>query len=78
MMAKSMGKSFSISDACIGCGKCEMNCPKHNINYKGKITATSACFALAAFTVTRSMSSAIKKQIEQCRVYYDLEIDGLI
>lgn len=36
IMAKSMGKSFAIDDTCIGCGKCEKNCPKQNINFKEK------------------------------------------
>ncbi|MHC1750837.1 MAG: EFR1 family ferrodoxin [Cellulosilyticaceae bacterium] len=36
LMAKSMGKNFNIDETCIGCGKCEKNCPKHNINYKEK------------------------------------------
>ncbi|QAA32638.1 EFR1 family ferrodoxin [Clostridium manihotivorum] len=36
IMAKSMGKNFKIDDTCIGCGKCERNCLKQNINYKDK------------------------------------------
>lgn len=36
IMAKSMGKEFFIDETCIGCGRCEKNCPKHNIDYKKK------------------------------------------
>lgn len=40
IMAKSMGKNFEIGDTCIGCGKCEKDCPKQNINYKDKKYST--------------------------------------
>jgi ferredoxin len=36
IMAKSMGKNFSMDESCIGCGKCERECPKQNIRYKDK------------------------------------------
>lgn len=36
IMAKSMGKNFKIDDTCIGCGKCQRDCPKQNINFKDK------------------------------------------
>jgi len=36
IMAKSMGKNFSMDESCIGCGKCERECPKQNIHYKDK------------------------------------------
>lgn len=36
VMAKFMGKSFRINENCIGCGLCEANCPKKNINHKEK------------------------------------------
>lgn len=32
IMAKSMGKHFSMTTDCIKCGKCEKNCPKQNIH----------------------------------------------
>lgn len=40
IMAKSMGKNFKIDDTCIGCGKCERDCPKQNINCKDKKYST--------------------------------------
>jgi ferredoxin len=36
IMAKSMGKHFSITSDCIKCGKCEKNCPKQNIRVETK------------------------------------------
>lgn len=36
LMAKSLGKSYQITDKCIGCGKCEKNCPQHNIDFRKK------------------------------------------
>lgn len=36
IMAKSMGKNFKIDNTCIGCGKCQRDCPKQNINFKDK------------------------------------------
>lgn len=36
VMAKFMGRSFSIDDSCIQCGLCEANCPKKNIRYMEK------------------------------------------
>ena len=36
IMAKYMGKSFHIGEQCIGCGRCEKNCPKKNIDHKEK------------------------------------------
>lgn len=36
VMAKFMGTSFAINENCVGCGLCEANCPKKNINYREK------------------------------------------
>ncbi|GAA0704887.1 EFR1 family ferrodoxin [Paraclostridium ghonii] len=33
LIAKTIGKSFSVDDTCIKCGKCIKNCPKKNIRY---------------------------------------------
>lgn len=33
LIAKFIGKSFSVDDSCIKCGKCINNCPKANISY---------------------------------------------
>lgn len=33
LIAKVIGKSFSVDDTCIKCGKCINNCPKKNIKY---------------------------------------------
>lgn len=36
LIAKTIGKSFSVDDTCIKCGKCINNCPKNSINYNNK------------------------------------------
>jgi ferredoxin/menaquinone-dependent protoporphyrinogen IX oxidase len=36
VMAKSMGRKYAIDDTCIGCGKCERNCPRSNIHVADK------------------------------------------
>lgn len=37
IMAKFMGKSFSTSDMCNGCGLCAKQCPQNNIIIKNKV-----------------------------------------
>lgn len=36
IMARSMGGNFKIGESCIGCGKCERECPKDNIRFISK------------------------------------------
>lgn len=73
IMAKSMGKNFSIDATCIGCGKCEQNCPKNNINFKEK-TYSNKCM-LCTRCIHNCPVNAItykNKKIEQYKVHYTL------
>ena len=73
IMAKSMGKSFAIDESCIGCGKCEKNCPKQNINFKDK-QYSNKCI-LCTRCIHNCPVNAISyknKKIEQYRVHHTL------
>ncbi|MDH8679086.1 EFR1 family ferrodoxin [Fusibacter bizertensis] len=73
IMAKSMGKNFAIEASCIGCGKCEQNCPKTNINFKEK--AFSNKCMLCTRCIHNCPVNAISykgKKIEQYKVQYSL------
>jgi ferredoxin len=75
IMAKYMGRSFSIGEKCIGCGKCEANCPKKNILYKDK-KYFNKCM-LCTRCIHNCPVNAISykgKQIEQYRVHHVLSI----
>ena len=75
MMAKSMGKSFQINEKCIGCGVCEKNCPKENIDFKEK-KYYNQCM-LCTRCIHNCPVNAISykgKTIEQYRVHYTLKI----
>lgn len=74
IMAKSMGKNFAIDNTCIGCGKCEKNCPKQNINFKEK-KYSDKCI-LCTRCIHNCPVSAIGykgKKIAQYRVHYDIQ-----
>lgn len=75
IMAKSMGKSFYIDDSCIGCGKCESNCPKKNISHKNK-TYYNNCI-LCTRCIHNCPVNAIGykgKKIDQYRVHFEIEV----
>ncbi len=75
MMAKFMGKSFSINENCTGCGLCEANCPKKNISHRDK-KYHNKCI-LCTRCIHNCPVNAISykgKLIEQYRVHYDIVI----
>lgn len=75
LMAKSMGKNFSINDHCIGCGKCERNCPKQNIDFKEK-TYSNQCI-LCTRCIHNCPVNAIAYKgrfIDQYRVHHSIEV----
>ena len=72
LMAKSLGKSFQITEKCIGCGKCEKNCPQHNINHIKKRYANKCMMCTRC--IHNCPVNAIdykEKHINQYRVHYE-------
>lgn len=47
VIGKFIGKSFSVDENCIKCGKCVRECPKNNISFNkdGKIEFSNKCMA---------------------------------
>jgi len=75
MMAKSMGKNFSITDECINCGRCERDCPKGNIRLSDK-KYLNRCI-LCTRCIHNCPVNAITykdKKIDQYKVRYVLDI----
>lgn len=73
LMAKSLGKSFQITEKCIGCGKCEKNCPQQNINYKEKRYSNKCMMCTRCIHNCPVNAIAYKeKQIDQYRVHYEI------
>lgn len=76
IMAKYMGKSFHIGATCIGCGRCEENCPKKNIDHKEKKYANKCI--LCTRCIHNCPVNAIDykgKRIEQYRVREEIMTD---
>jgi ferredoxin len=73
MMAKSLGKSYQITDQCIGCGKCEKDCPQQNIDYKNKLYSNK-CMMCTRCIHNCPMNAIVYKgkQIEQYKVHYEI------
>ena len=73
MMAKSLGKSYQITDQCIGCGKCEKDCPQQNIDYKKKLYSNK-CMMCTRCIHGCPMNAIIYKgkQIEQYKVHFEI------
>jgi len=75
LMAKSMGKSYQITDKCIGCGKCEKNCPQHNIDYRKRSYSNKCMMCTRCIHNCPVNAIAYKgKHIEQYRVHYTISI----
>jgi len=75
IMAKSMGKNFSITDKCINCGRCERDCPKGNIRLSDK-KYLNKCM-LCTRCIHNCPVNAITykdKKIDQYKVHYNLDI----
>jgi len=72
-MAKSLGKSFQITEQCIGCGKCEKNCPEHNINYIEKRFSNKCMMCTRCIhNCPVNAISYKEKHIDQYRVHYEI------
>lgn len=73
MMAKSLGKSYQITDQCIGCGKCEKDCPQQNIDYKNKLYFNK-CIMCTRCIHNCPMNAIVYKgkQIEQYKVHFEI------
>lgn len=74
IMAKSMGRQFHIDDTCIGCGTCERNCPKRNIDFRKK--AYGGRCMLCTRCIHNCPVNAISykgKKVRQYRVRYNIE-----
>lgn len=76
VMAKFMGKSFSIDETCIGCGLCEANCPKKNIRYieKEYFNKCMMCTRCIHNCPVNAISYKGKK-IKPYRVHYEINFD---
>lgn len=73
MMAKSLGKSYHITDQCIGCGKCEKDCPQQNIHFKEKLYSNNCMMCTRCIHNCPVNAIVYKgKQIEQYRVHYEI------
>lgn len=75
IMAKSMGKSFEITDSCIECGLCEQSCPKKNIQVKER-KFSNKCI-LCTRCIHHCPVNAIRykgKQIEPYLVHHELNL----
>jgi ferredoxin len=75
LMAKSLGKNFSISNDCIGCGKCERDCPKKNIDFKTKEYSNQCIMCTRCIHNCPVQAISYKgKFVEQYRVHYRIEV----
>ena len=75
LMAKSMGKKFTIDDTCIGCGKCERDCPKNNIDYRNKKYSNKCMLCTRCIHGCPVNAIAYKgKKIDQYTVHYEIEL----
>lgn len=73
IMAKSLGKSFRINENCIGCGLCEKDCPKNNINYLDKKYANNCIMCTRCIHNCPVNAISYKgKHIEQYQVHYNI------
>lgn len=75
LMAKSLGKSFEITNKCIACGKCEKDCPQHNIDYKNKLYSKKCMMCTRCIHNCPVNAITYKgKSIEQYQVHYDINL----
>ncbi len=75
LMAKSLGKNFNINDNCIGCGKCERNCPKNNIDFKAKQYSNKCIMCTRCIHNCPVNAISYKgKLVEQYQVHHLIEV----
>lgn len=74
MMAKTLGKSYRITDQCIGCGKCEKDCPQQNIDFRKKLYSDK-CIMCTRCIHNCPVNAIVYKgrQIDQYRVHYEID-----
>lgn len=73
VMAKSMGKSYRIENNCIGCGLCESNCPKQNIDHSAKKYHNKCIMCTRCIHNCPVNAISYKgKQIDQYRVHHSI------
>jgi ferredoxin len=75
VMAKFMGRSFSIDETCIGCGLCERNCPKENIRYIEKEYSNKCIMCTRCIHNCPVNAISYKgKKIEPYRVHHEINL----
>lgn len=75
IMAKSLGKNFSIDESCISCGVCEFNCPKRNITFKEKKYHNSCILCTRCIHNCPVNAISYKnKKIEPYRVHHKIKL----
>lgn len=73
IMAKTMGKSFKIDDTCTGCGKCERECPKKNIDYQRKKYSNQCILCTRCIHNCPVNAIAYKgKKIDQYKIHHEI------
>jgi ferredoxin len=75
IMAKSLGKKFHITERCIGCGLCERNCPKKNIDHRKKEYSNRCMMCTRCIHNCPVNAIAYKgKHIDPYRVHHDIMV----
>lgn len=73
LMAKTLGKSYQITEKCIGCGICEKNCPQHNIDFREKFYSNECIMCTRCIHNCPVNAIAYKgKHIDQYQVHYEI------
>lgn len=73
IMAKGMGRSFSIDETCIGCGTCERRCPTGNIRFQEKQYGSRCMMCTRCIHNCPVNAISYKgKKIEPYRVHYPI------
>jgi ferredoxin len=75
LMAKFLGKSYQITEKCIGCGKCEKDCPQHNIDYREK-RFSDKCMMCTRCIHNCPVNAIIYKEkyVNQYSVHYEIYV----
>lgn len=75
LMARTLGKSFQITETCIACGKCQKDCPQQNIDYRKKLYSNKCMMCTRCIHNCPVNAITYKgKQIEQYQVHYEINM----